>query len=81
MAKAGAKSLQGLTYGPTIETRSSEIYRDISDAVKRLTGQDPLRDGNAAKARTYYAQLLKICEKGDAQGRPELAQARAYAKR
>lgn len=37
--------------------------------------------GNTAKARTYYAQLLKICEKGDAQGRPELASARAFVAR
>ena len=34
---------------------------------------------NRAKARTYYAQLVKICERGDA-GRPELAEARRILK-
>ena len=34
--------------------------------------------GDAAKARTYYAQLLKICERGDQQGRAELAHARQF---
>jgi tetratricopeptide (TPR) repeat protein len=37
--------------------------------------------GNRAKARTYYAQLLKICERGDTPGRPELKEARAAAAR
>jgi hypothetical protein len=37
------------------------------------------RAGNKQKARTYYAQLLKICERGDRPGRPELARARAFA--
>lgn len=32
--------------------------------------------GNRAKSRTYYAQLVKICERGDTPGRPELAEAR-----
>jgi hypothetical protein len=32
--------------------------------------------GDHAKARTYYAQLLKICERGDTPGRAELAEAR-----
>ena len=32
--------------------------------------------GNRAKSRTYYAQLLKICERGDTPGRPELVEAR-----
>ena len=31
---------------------------------------------NRAKARTYYAQLVKICERGDTPGRPELIEAR-----
>ncbi len=35
-----------------------------------------------AKARTYYAQLLKICEQADSPGRPELIEARnAVARR
>jgi hypothetical protein len=34
--------------------------------------------GDAAKARTYYAQLVKMCERGDPQGRPELAHARQF---
>jgi tetratricopeptide (TPR) repeat protein len=33
--------------------------------------------GDRTKARTYYAQLVKICERGD-QVRPELQHARQY---
>jgi len=33
--------------------------------------------GNTAIARTYYGQLLKICERADSPGRPELQEARA----
>jgi hypothetical protein len=36
------------------------------------------RSGDRAAARTYYSQLLKICERADAPGRPELAEARAF---
>jgi tetratricopeptide (TPR) repeat protein len=32
--------------------------------------------GDHAKARTYYASLVKICERGDTPGRPELQGAR-----
>ena len=32
--------------------------------------------GNRATARAYYGQLLKICERSDTPGRPELAEAR-----
>ena len=34
---------------------------------------------NRAKARTYYGQLLKICERSDTPGRPELDDARKGA--
>jgi len=34
--------------------------------------------GDRAKARTYYAQLVKICERGDRQARPELEHARQF---
>jgi hypothetical protein len=37
--------------------------------------------GDRATARTYYAQLLEICKSADAQGRPELAEARAFVGR
>ena len=37
--------------------------------------------GDRAKARTYYGQLLKICERGDRPERPELQEARAGAAR
>jgi tetratricopeptide (TPR) repeat protein len=33
--------------------------------------------GNRQKAQTYYGELVKICERGDRPGRPELEQARA----
>ena len=32
--------------------------------------------GDRARARTYYGQLLKICERADTPGRPELQEAR-----
>jgi hypothetical protein len=34
--------------------------------------------GDRAKARSYYAQLVKICERGDRQLRPELEHAHQY---
>ncbi len=35
--------------------------------------------GDREKARSYYAQLVKICDRADAHARPELAHAREYA--
>ena len=35
--------------------------------------------GDREKARAYYGSLLKICERGDTPGRPELAAARTMA--
>jgi tetratricopeptide (TPR) repeat protein len=35
--------------------------------------------GRSAQARTYYSQLVKICERGDKPGRAELAEARRSA--
>jgi len=35
--------------------------------------------GDRAKARTYFAQLVKICERGDRPGRSELEHARTFA--
>ncbi len=37
------------------------------------------RSGDQNKARTYYAQLVKLCERGDAPGRAELRHARERA--
>jgi hypothetical protein len=34
--------------------------------------------GDVAAARTHYVELLKICERGDSPGRPELAEARQF---
>jgi len=36
--------------------------------------------GDRAKARSHYELLLKICERGDSPGRPELAEARTFVK-
>jgi tetratricopeptide (TPR) repeat protein len=36
--------------------------------------------GDRPASRTYFAQLLKMCERADAPGRPELAEARAAVK-
>lgn len=38
------------------------------------------RAGNAQAAQRYAAELLKICERADQPGRPELAEARAMAR-
>ena len=35
--------------------------------------------GDHQKARTHAAALLKVCERGDAPGRPELVEARKLA--
>jgi Tfp pilus assembly protein PilF len=37
--------------------------------------------GDRAKARTYYGQLVKICERADTPGRPQLIEARQGAGR
>src|SRR5207245_3784342 len=34
--------------------------------------------GDRAKARSYYGQLVKICERGDRRARPDLDHARQY---
>jgi predicted metal-dependent HD superfamily phosphohydrolase len=34
--------------------------------------------GNKDKARTFYTQLVKICERGDPQARADLRHAREY---
>jgi hypothetical protein len=34
--------------------------------------------GDRTKARSYYAQLVKICERGDRRLRPELEHARQF---
>jgi tetratricopeptide (TPR) repeat protein len=34
--------------------------------------------GNRTAARSYYTQLVKICERGDRQARPDLERARQY---
>jgi tetratricopeptide (TPR) repeat protein len=34
--------------------------------------------GDRTAARSYYAQLLKICERADSPGRPELVEAKAF---
>jgi 1,2-phenylacetyl-CoA epoxidase PaaB subunit len=41
-------------------------------------GRAAEQSGNLRKARTYYAQLVKICERGDKPGRAALDQARAF---
>jgi tetratricopeptide (TPR) repeat protein len=37
--------------------------------------------GDGQKARAYYSALLKICERADKPGRPEIEQARAFLRR
>jgi cytochrome c-type biogenesis protein CcmH/NrfG len=37
--------------------------------------------GDRARARAYYGQLLKICERADTPGRPELQEAGTGAAR
>jgi tetratricopeptide (TPR) repeat protein len=67
--------------------RSAEALREFETTLKK----EPNRfrsvygaataaqlSGNRVKARTYYAQLIKVCERGDQPGRPELAEARKF---
>jgi tetratricopeptide (TPR) repeat protein len=51
-------------------------FRAVFGAAKAasLTGDGP-------KARTYYGALLKICERADRPGRPEVEQAREFLRR
>jgi Tfp pilus assembly protein PilF len=49
-------------------------YRTLAGAAKAAS-----LAGNRDKARTYYSTLLKICERADTAGRPELIDARRMA--
>jgi len=53
-------------------TKEPNRFRAVAGAARAAA-----ESGDHAAARQYYAQLLKICEKGDAPGRPELQAARA----
>jgi hypothetical protein len=48
-------------------------FRSVSGA-----GRAAEAAGDGAKARSYYSQLVKICERGDRQARPDLEHARQY---
>jgi len=48
-------------------------FRSVSGA-----GRAAEAAGDRAKARTYYTQLVKICEKGDRNARPDLEHARQF---
>ena len=50
-------------------------FRAVYGAAKAAAMAD-----DRAKARTYYGQLLKICERADTPGRPELEEARKLLK-
>lgn len=65
--------------------RPAEALREYEAALKKEpnrfrsvygAGLAAERAGNTAKARSFYQQLIRICEKGDATGREELAHAR-----
>ena len=49
-------------------------FRSVAGAARAATAA-----GNRAAARTYYAQLVKIAERGDKPGRAELVAARRIA--
>jgi tetratricopeptide (TPR) repeat protein len=49
-------------------------FRSLSGAARSAA-----LAGDRQKARAYYASLLKICERADQPGRPELVQARQWA--
>ena len=51
-------------------------FRAVAGAAKAAS-----LAADRAKARTYYGQLLKICERADTPGRPELIEARKGAER
>jgi hypothetical protein len=50
-------------------------FRAVHGAVKAAS-----LAGDKQKSRTYYTQLLRICERADAPGRPELHDARTNAR-
>jgi tetratricopeptide (TPR) repeat protein len=64
-----------LTEFQAVMKKEPNRFRAVYGAAKaaELTGDN-------AAARRYYAQLLKICERGDTPGRPELVEARKAAK-
>ena len=49
-------------------------FRTLSDAARAASAA-----GDQPKARKYYAQLVKMCEGGDKDARPELTEARKRA--
>jgi hypothetical protein len=49
-------------------------FRAVAGAARAAS-----MSGDRAAARQYYAQLLKICERADSPGRPELAEAKKQA--
>ncbi len=48
-------------------------FRSVSGA-----GRAAESAGDRSKARSYYSQLVRICERGDRQARPDLEHARQY---
>ena len=59
----------------TLEKKPNR-FRAVFGAAKAAS-----LSGDGQKARTYYGALLKICERADKPGRPEIEQARAFLRR
>jgi tetratricopeptide (TPR) repeat protein len=55
-------------------TKEPNRFRGVYGAARAA-----MLAGDAAKAETYYAKLLEICERADQPGRPELEEARKAA--
>jgi hypothetical protein len=55
-------------------TKEPNRFRGIHGAARAA-----MLAGDPAKAETYYAKLLEICERADQPGRPELEEARKAA--
>src|SRR5262249_45413342 len=53
--------------------KKPSLFRSVAGA-----GRAAEAAGDRDKARTYYAQLVKICERGDRQARADLDHARQY---
>ncbi len=54
--------------------KEPDRYRALAGAALAAA-----RAGDRAAAASHYARLLKVCERGDDPGRPELVEARRFA--
>jgi hypothetical protein len=74
MLLEAGKPAEALTEFETTMKKEPNRFRGVYGAAVAAE-----KSNDKAKAKEYYTQLVKICEKGDKGGRPELAAARKAA--